>query len=408
VRVLLTRCLDDTDDEVRDRAALNLRLIDESEDRDFGKRFLRNDSMFSLPVLEHQLVMYVTNDDRDTFSSPFDLSKVPVVTRDQADAEERTKKLTHATPTLKAPSAGPKPIKASGEAAAASASVVQQKFVEQLQLIPELAAYGSVLKSSSPVELTESETEYVVSVIKHIFKEAVVLQFDIKNTLDATVLTDVTVMSTPSEEEDSGLEEDFIIPAAELKQNEPGVVYVAFKNPEGSFAATTFTNILKFTSKEIDPTTNEPEESGYDDEYEVEALDLTGADYVVPAYAGSFENVWVQSKGEEASETLQLGNIKSIAGIFPWQLNVLTDSLTLFADATDQLAKTLSLQPLEGTDVALSPSTHTLKLYGKTVTGGKVAAVVRMAYSAKTGVTVQIKCRSEEDGVATLVVNSVS
>jgi coatomer protein complex subunit gamma len=271
--------------------------------------------MFSLPVLEHQLVMYVTNEDRDTFSAPFDLTKVPVVTRDQADAEERTKKLTHATPTLKAPSAGPKPVKASGEAATASASVVQQKFVEQLQLIPELAAYGSVLKSSPPVELTESETEYVVSVIKHVFKEAVVLQFDIKNTLDATVLTDVTVMATPSDEEESGLEEDFIIPAAELKQNEPGLVYVAFKNPEGSFAATTFTNILKFTSKEIDPTTNEPEESGYDDEYEVETLDLTGADYVISAYAGSFDNVWEQSNGEEASETLQLGNIKSIAGM---------------------------------------------------------------------------------------------
>ncbi|KAE9965670.1 hypothetical protein BLS_007449 [Venturia inaequalis] len=389
IRVLITRCLDDVDDEVRDRAALALRICDESEDRDFGKRFLRNDSMFSLPVLEHQLVMYVTNDDRDTFSSPFDLSKVPVVTRDQAAAEERTKKLTHATPTLKAPSAGPKTSKSSGEAAAASASVAQQKYVEQLQLIPELAAYGIVLKSSTPVELTESETEYVVSVVKHIFKEAIVLQFDIKNTLDATVLTDVTVMSTP-EDEECGLEEDFIIPAAELKQNEPGVVYVAFKKPEGAFAATTFTNSLKFTSKEIDPTTNEPEESGYDDDYEVEPLDLTGADYVLPAYAGSFENVWVQSNGEEASETLQLSNIKSIA------------------DATEQLAKTLSLQPLEGSDVALSPSTHALKLYGKTVTGGKVAAIVRMAYSAKTGVTVQIKCRSEEDGVATLVVNSVA
>jgi coatomer subunit gamma len=143
-----------------------------------------------------------------------------------------------------------------------------------------------------------------------------VLQFDIKNTLEATVLTDVTVVSTPSDEEESGLEEDFIIPVAELKTNEPGVVYVAFKNPGTSFAAATFTNILKFTSKEIDPTTNEPEEGGYEDEYQVEDLDLTGADYVVPAYAGSFDNVWEQAgAGEEASETLQLSNIKSIAGM---------------------------------------------------------------------------------------------
>ena len=41
---------------------------------------------------------------------------------------------------------------------------------------------------------------------------------------------------------------------------------------------------------------------------------MSGADYVVPAYAGSFDNVWQQANGEEASETLQLGNMKSIAG----------------------------------------------------------------------------------------------
>lgn len=40
VHVLLTRCLDDTDDEVRDRAALNLRLM--SEDDDMANKFVRN------------------------------------------------------------------------------------------------------------------------------------------------------------------------------------------------------------------------------------------------------------------------------------------------------------------------------------------------------------------------------
>jgi coatomer protein complex subunit gamma len=257
--------------------------------------------------------MYVTADP-ETFTQSFDLTKVPVVSRDQADAEERNKKLTAATPTLKAPTSGPKQVKPSAEQSAAAASAAQQKFAEELQRIPEIAAYGNLLKSSAPVELTESETEYVVSVIKHIFKEAIVLQFDIKNTLDATVLTDVTVASVPADEDESGLEEDFIIPAAALQTNEPGVVYVAFKNAAATFAATTFSNTLRFTSKEIDPTTNEPEETGYDDEYQVEDLDLTGADYVLPAYAGSFDNVWEQSNGEEASETLQLSNMKSIAG----------------------------------------------------------------------------------------------
>ncbi|KAK0661333.1 putative coatomer subunit gamma [Lasiodiplodia hormozganensis] len=391
VRVLLTRCLDDTDDEVRDRAALNMRLMD--DDDEDAHKFIRNDSMFSLPTLEHQLVMYVTADDKETFSQPFDLSKVPVVTREQADAEDRTKKLTSATPTLKAPSTGPKPAARSGADAAASATAAAQKYAAQLQAIPEIAAFGGVLKSSPIVELTESETEYVVSAIKHIFKEHIVLQYDIKNTLPDTVLADVTMVVSPAEEEESGLEEEFIIPAPALKTDEPGTVYVSFKRTEGeaTYVASSFTNILKFTLKEIDPSTNEPEEGGYDDEYQVEDLDLNGADYIVPAYAGSFDNVWEQSgAGEEATETLQLSALKSIQ------------------DAVEQIPKTLSLQPLEGTDVALSTSTHTLKLYGKTITGGKVAAQVRMAFASKTGVTMKINVRSEEEGVATLVINSVA
>lgn len=78
------------------------------------------------------------------------------------------------------------------------------------------------------------------------------------------------------------------------------------------------------------------------------------------------------------------------------------------ADATEQLIKALSLQPLDGTDIALSTSTHTLKLFGKTLSGGKVAAMVKMAYSAKTGVTTKVSVRSDEEGVAALLVGSVA
>merc|ERR1711966_19400 len=42
--------------------------------------------------------------------------------------------------------------------------------------IPELAALGRAFRSSKPVMLTESETEYVVQCVKHIFANHVVLQ----------------------------------------------------------------------------------------------------------------------------------------------------------------------------------------------------------------------------------------
>ncbi|KAK0729680.1 adaptin N terminal region-domain-containing protein [Lasiosphaeris hirsuta] len=390
VEVLLTRCLDDVDDEVRDRAALNLSLMKEEDE--LATRFVKNDTMFALPYFEHQLVAYVTSDDKSAFETPFDISKIPVVTREQADAEDRTKKLTATTPSLKPPKVGPSKVPATGAEAAASASAAAQKHAQELLQIPEMAEFGSVLKSSPLVELTEAETEYVVSVVKHIFKDHIVLQYEVKNTLPSTVLENVSVVATPSDDEE--LEEVFIIQAEKLDTDVPGKVYVAFKkiNGEGSLPISTFSNVLKFTSKEIDPTTNEPEEVGYDDEYEVAEFDLSGSDYVIPAFAGNFAHIWEQvgASGEEAEETLQLSGVKSIA------------------DATEQLAKTLSLQPLEGTDVPVNQTTHTLKLLGKTVNGGRVVANIRMAFSAKSGVTTKITVRSEEEGVATLVVASVA
>ena len=351
--------------------------------------------MFSLPILEDQLAHYVNGSNAEAFATAFDFSTVPVVTREQSLAEDRTRKLTTATPTLKAPTLGPKKAEQSTAAeTAASISVATQKYSTHLQTIPEFSSYGAVLKSSPVIELTESETEYVVSVIKHLFKEHIVLQFDIKNTLADYVLTDVSVVCGPSGDdgEESPLTEDFIIPVPLLKTDEPGTVYVSFTRPsDPTFVAASFTNLLKFTLKEIDPTTSEPEEEGYEDEYQVADLELTGADYVIPAFAGSFDNIWSGlPSADEAEETLQLTNAKNIA------------------DAVELLVKALGMQPLDGTEVALTTSTHTLKLYGKSVTGGKVASTVRMAYSAKSGVTVKITGRGEEEGLAALVVGGVS
>ncbi|ODA78658.1 hypothetical protein RJ55_06040 [Drechmeria coniospora] len=391
VKVLLTRCLDDVDDEVRDRAALNLKLMDEGANT-MARTFVQNDNIFSLPEFEHQLVMYVTSEDQSAFDDPFDISAVPVVTREQADAEDRSKKLTATVPALKASKAGPTKAAPSGAEAAATASAQARRYAEELMQIPEMKEFGNVLKSSQVVELTEAETEYIVTVVKHVFKEHVVLQYEVTNTLPDTVLEKVSVVATPVEEDE--LEEDFIIEAEKLGTDEPGKVYVAFKkaNGDGSLPATAISNVLKFTSKEMDPTTGEPEESGYEDEYEVSEFELTGSDYVIPTFASNFNHLWEQigASGEEAEETLQLSGMKSIA------------------DATEQIIATLSLQPLDGTDVPMNQSTHMLKLLGKTVNGGRVVATVRMAFSSRSGVTTKMTVRSEEENVAALVMASMA
>jgi coatomer protein complex subunit gamma len=136
-----------------------------------------------------------------------------------------------------------------------TAAETQSTYASQLAGVPEFGSYGPVLNSSTKlVPLTESETEYFVTCVKHIFKEHIVFQFNVTNTLPETVLEGVSVLMQPAGE---GLAEDFIIPIPSLAARDgQQIVYVSFTrdSPEeyfiGGFGCT-----LKFVSKEIDPDT---------------------------------------------------------------------------------------------------------------------------------------------------------
>ena len=55
--------------------------------------------------------------------------------------------------------------------------IVSLSISEQLAGIPEFASLGPLFKSSTkPLELTESETEYVVHCVKHVFAHHIVFQ----------------------------------------------------------------------------------------------------------------------------------------------------------------------------------------------------------------------------------------
>ena len=54
--------------------------------------------------------------------------------------------------------------------------------LEQLAAIPQFATLGPLFRSSpKPVELTESETEYVVNCVKHVFNDHIVFQVSMVN-----------------------------------------------------------------------------------------------------------------------------------------------------------------------------------------------------------------------------------
>jgi len=276
--------------------------------------------------------------------------------------------------------------------AAPSAAETQSAYANQLANVPEFASFGPVINSSiKPAPLTENETEYVVTCVKHIFKEHVVFQFNVSNTLPEIILEQVSVVMQPSS--DSSLKEDFIIPMPELRSTtSPGIVYVSFTrlDPE-EYSLASFACTLKFISKEVDPSSGEPEEEGYDDEYQLEEVELgAGGDYIVPSYA-SFTTEWEQLQGKAtATETFSLGAMDGIKA------------------ACDSLVEVLNMEPLGGSEHPTSTSVHTLQLSGLVPGGGgKVLTRARMTYAAGQGVTLELAVAAESDAVCRLVIAAI-
>lgn len=70
-------------------------------------------------------------------------------------------------------------------------------FLHNLIIIVLIFFFSIILQSSAPVELTEAETEYAVSVVKHIFDGHVVLQFNCSNTIPEQLLENVNLPPYP-------------------------------------------------------------------------------------------------------------------------------------------------------------------------------------------------------------------
>ncbi|KAG0237076.1 coatomer subunit gamma [Actinomortierella wolfii] len=397
VQVLLRRCLDDADDEVRDRATMYLKVMQNGDE----KRYVKDDSTYALAYLEHQLVTYMSNP--ELADAPFDLGAIPKISR-QEEQERGAKEIQAGTlPSLSAaargsPALGTSTNGGAGSGAASASPVAapapdqQAAYAQQLSEIAEFNSFGPLFKSSSkPVELTESETEYVVSCVKHVFAHHVVFQFNIKNTLSDSLLEDVNMLMTPAAE-DTSLVEQLLIPAAKLPYDVPGVAYVAFERTVlEDYPEVTFSNELKFYVKDCDPQTGEPDEEGFEDGYQVEDVSLTVADYVLPSYVPNFAKAW-EDLGEEYEvvETLALTSSPGLE------------------QACQDLISLLGMQALERTGVVQNSNVHTMYLSGIFLGGIPVLARCRMTYDSASGVTLQLAVRSGREDISMVLINAIA
>jgi len=365
ILVLLQRCQMDTDDEVRDRATYYYNILDQ-EQTALNNQYILNSLQVSLVGLEKALMNYC----QSSAEQPFDLKSVP---------------MAEAKPS--ASSAGPEGSIASRKPEEKVTATRQDVFAEQLSKVPEFQQLGPLFKSSQPVELTESETEYVVQCIKHVFAGHVVLQFDCKNTLNDQLLEAVTVQLELQE----GWELVTTLPCPRLEYNVTGTTYSLLKLPHdlmatvGSCGAT-----LRFVVKDCDPATGQPDtDQGYEDEYLLEEVELSVADYVQRVLKANFASAWDEIGDQnELEDTYALSAMKTLE------------------QAVKQISQFMGMQACERSDkVPDGKSSHTLLLSGVYRGGAEVLVRARLALS--DGVTMQLTVRSADPAVSEVVASAV-
>ncbi|CAA7051496.1 unnamed protein product [Microthlaspi erraticum] len=362
ITVLLKRCIYDSDDEVRDRATLYLSILGSDgldTDKD-SREFLFGSLEAPLVNMETSLKNYEPSEEA------FDVDSVPKEVKSQPLAEKKAK--------------GKKPT---GLGAPPPAPVSGFDAYERLlSSIPEFASFGKLFKSSSPVELTEAETEYAVNVVKHIYDNHVVFQYNCTNTVPEQLLERVNVVVDASEAEE--FSELCSKPLNSLPYDSPGQAFVAFEKPEGVPAVGKFSNTLTFVVKEVDQNTGEAEDDGQEDEYQLEDLEVVPADYMANFGVSNFRNAWENMDPEnELVDEYGLGQRDSLA------------------EAVKAVTDVLGMQSCEGTEtVANKARSHTCLLSGLYIGNVKVLVKAQFGMDSTRAIVMKLTVRAEDQSVS--------
>lgn len=383
ILVLLQRCMLDTEDEVRDRSTYYHALLSTGESALIARCIL-NPPMYSLSSLERALLTFLSGDT----TQPFDASCVPTAPPPASAASMSSPAASSITAAISnAPDAGGPAITPAQRQEERNIST-HDKYVEQLSALPAFASLGPLFKSSPPVELTESETEYVVRCVKHTFLGHIVMQFDCTNTLNDQLLENVSVVL---EEDGASWQILHTIPCPSLPYSTPGTCYVLLAIPQDIMQTTgSFTATLKFQVRDCDPITGEPEtEDGYQDDYTLEDLEISVSDHVSKAQRSNFAAAW-----EELGPSSELEDTFALT------------SLSTLSEAVTQVTTFLGMHPCDRSDrVPDGKSAHTLCLAG-TYRGGH-AVLVRAKLALSDGVAMQLTVRSTDPNVSEVIASAV-
>ena len=400
ILTLLQRSLVDEDDETRDRAALSVAILQEAmkefpyqapaEDADpediAPDNPAADDSaayvlLESLPMkfdkLERSLKAYMATPTSMDSPEPITVQALPIV-------EDTPAEVARANSMDEMDVNG---IDGAADVVTATAEVVDPAAV--VYAIPELAHLGRAFRSSLPVPLTESETEYVVQCIKHIFPNHIVLQFAVQNTIEEQRLDNVTVLVDDSHSEVFSASGEIATDGIRYGDTK-NCFTVLERNPDAPLEPSSFTCELRFTVVQVDPATGEEEGDTFEEEYPVEDLEIATADFMAKVAVPDFRKAW------EA-----VGNADEVLEKFALQFKKMEEAVAAVIEF-------LGMQPCDGTAaVKATGKPHMLHLSGVFVSGQQVLARAQVAMQGDNGVVLKIAVRSEDAAVSRMVADCI-
>jgi len=247
---------------------------------------------------------------------------------------------------------------------------------------------GPLQHTCKPKPLTETEAEYTVQVIKHMFKEHLVLEMKVSNTVSGITLENIQVTLTGMEPTWTEIGASAI---SKLEYSQSASTHAVLKKNGGEEVAGALTGsigaALKFIVKE------EGDDLGYDDDYPVEAVQVTIGDYISPRalQQSQFKSVWEQlaAQGAEAMQKLSL-NFRSLES------------------AVEGIMNMLNMEPCDTTGkVEAGVKGHTLLMSGVFLGGNTCLVRVLVGMDPQHGCLAKLSCRAKNQVVCEVVTRAL-
>ncbi|CBH18216.1 Coatomer subunit gamma [Trypanosoma equiperdum] len=238
----------------------------------------------------------------------------------------------------------------------------------KLLKIKQLQELGEPRASSEPVPLSDPDSEYFVTLIKHVYVAHVVLQFRVKNTMDSVVFRRVTV-EMDTEELDA--EPLYAIPISAIEPGATEYAYAVLQYSEGRYPSGTLGCRIKFALQERDGSSVAGEG---EEEYPLEDFEVNVSDFITPIDLGEcFQQKWEELRQEETCGTYALSSMRNLTA------------------AAHELVEFFGMHVVGGKVDKITAASHTLLMSGSMVDGASSLVMINARLFIATDNTVALQ-----------------